>query len=146
MLAALAREGCRVLCYLPEVAGGKAPPVTAPNLAYALRPVALQTALAEAQLCVCHAGEATVAQALLAGVPVLLLPMQLEQFLIARRIAAAGMGVNAAMLAQPLDWRQLVRHMLATPAYAQSAMTFAARHRGYSAEGMAARLALALER
>lgn len=146
ILAALAQEGCRVLCYLPEVAGGKAPPVSAPNLVYARRPVALRAALAEARLCVSHGGEGTVASSLLAGVPVLLLPMQLEQFLFARRIAAAGMGVNSAMLAQPVDWRQVVRHMLTTPGYAQAAQAFAARHAGYSAEGMAASLALALER
>lgn len=144
-LEALAQEGCRVLCYLPEVAGGRQPPVTAPNLVYASSPASLPAVLAEAQLCVCHGGEGTVASSLLAGVPVLLLPMQLEQFLCARRIAVAGMGVNAAMLAQPLDWRQLVRHMLTTPASAETAQAFATRHHGYSVEAMAASLALALE-
>ncbi|CAN7339134.1 glycosyltransferase [Pseudoduganella sp. LjRoot289] len=144
-LAALAQAGCRVLCYLPEVAGGKPPPLTAPNLAYASSPVSLQAALSQAQLCVCHGGEGTVASSLLAGVPLLLLPMQLEQFLCARRVAGAGMGVNSAMLTQPLDWSQLVRHMLATAGYARAARAFAARHHGYSAAGMAARLARALE-
>lgn len=146
VLTALAQEGCRVLCYLPEVASGKTPPVSAPNLLYASGPVSLHAALAQAQLCVSHAGEGTVASALLAGVPVLMLPMQLEQFLLARRIAAAGMGVNSAMLSQPLDWRRLVRHMLTTPNYALATQAFAARHHGYSAAGMASRLALALER
>lgn len=146
VLAALAQEGCRVLCYLPEVAGGKAPPVTAPNLAYARGPVALQAALADAQLCVTHCGEATLAQSMLAGVPVLMLPMQLEQFLTARRIAAAGMGVNAALLAKPLDWRALVRHILTTPGYAAAAQAFAARTKGYKVDEMAAHVAMALER
>ena len=146
VLASLAQEGCRVLCYLPEVAGGKAPPVSALNLAFARGPVALQAALAEAQLCVTHCGEATLAQSMLAGVPVLMLPMQLEQFLTARRIAAAGMGVNAAMLAKPLDWRGLVRHMLSTPGYAAAAQVFAARTQGYKVEVMAAQVAMALER
>lgn len=145
VLAALAQEGCRVLCYLPEVASGKAPPVTAPNLAYARGPVALQAALAGAQLCVTHGGEATLAQSMLAGVPVLMLPMQLEQFLTARRIAASGMGVNAAMLPKPHDWRAVVRHMLATPGYAASAQAFAQRMQGYKVEDMAARVAAALE-
>jgi hypothetical protein len=145
VLAALAQQGCRVLCYLPEVASGKSPPVTAPNLTYARRPVALQEALAEAQLCVTHGGEATLAQAMLAGVPVLMLPMQLEQFLTARRIAAAGMGVNTAMLAKPPDWVALVRHMLATPAYAAATQAFARRAQGYRVEDMAGRVAGVLE-
>ncbi|KQV82367.1 hypothetical protein ASD15_10025 [Massilia sp. Root351] len=83
---------------------------------------------------------------MLAGVPVLMLPMQLEQFLTARRIAAAGMGVNAAMLAKPPDWRALVRHMLATPGYANAAQAYAARAQGYKVEEMATRVAMALER
>jgi UDP:flavonoid glycosyltransferase YjiC (YdhE family) len=36
--------------------------------------VSLPQALAQADLCVCHAGEATLAQSLLAGVPLLMLP------------------------------------------------------------------------
>jgi UDP:flavonoid glycosyltransferase YjiC (YdhE family) len=146
VLAALVQEGCRVLCYLPEVASGKAPPVVAANLAFARGPVALQATLAEAQLCVTHGGEATLAQAMLAGVPVLMLPMQLEQFLTARRIAAAGMGVNAAMLAKPVDWRALVRHLLSMPGYAAAAQAFAARKQAYKVEEMATRVAMALER
>jgi UDP:flavonoid glycosyltransferase YjiC (YdhE family) len=145
VLRALAQEGCRVLCYLPEVASGKTPPVSAPNVSFARGPVALQAALAEAQLCVTHAGEATLAQAMLAGVPVLMLPMQLEQFHTARRIAGAGMGVNAAMLGQPVAWREVVRHMLGTPGYAAAAQAFAQRARGYQVDAMAARVAGLLE-
>nr|WP_229202104.1 glycosyltransferase [Pseudoduganella aquatica] len=145
VLLALAQEGCRVLCYLPEVANGKAPPVAAPNVSFARSPVALRAALADAQLCVTHAGEATLAQAMLAGVPMLMLPMQLEQFLTARRIASAGMGVNAAMLAQPVGWREVVRHMLATPGYSAGALAFAQRTRGYRVDAMAAQVTGILE-
>ncbi len=37
MLAALACAGCRTLSYLPEVAGGKAPPFTHPSVAWGAR-------------------------------------------------------------------------------------------------------------
>lgn len=144
VLAALAQEPCRVLCYLPEVAAGRAPPVMSPNIAYAGGPVSMRDALAVAQLFVTHAGDST-AQALMAGVPVMMLPMQLEQFLTARRIAAAGMGVNTAALPPPSDWRKAVRHMLSTPTYATAAQAFAARHAGYSAAKGAADAALVLE-
>ncbi len=132
VLAALAQAGCRVLCYLPEVAGGRAPPVHAPNILYAQAPVPLGAALAEAQLCVCHAGQSTLAQSLLAGVPLLLLPMQLEQLLISRRVSAAGMGLHAPSPMHPLDWRQALRQLLGTPAHTAAARGFAARHRGFS--------------
>lgn len=130
LLAALARAGCRALCYLPEVANGKPPPVTLPGILYARKPVDLSRALAEADWCVCHGGEATVAQALLAGVPLLLLPMQVEQYLLSRRMAAAGLAVNIAT--PPPDWPALVRSVLPNPAFAAAARAFAATHAAFS--------------
>ncbi|MES2257190.1 MAG: nucleotide disphospho-sugar-binding domain-containing protein [Pseudomonadota bacterium] len=146
VLAALVRQGCRVLCYLPEVAGGRAPPVTAPNIIYARRPLSLNDVFSEAQLCVNHGGEATLVQALLAGVPVLLAPIQLEQFLMARRVQAMGAGINAAQAGQPADWDRLLRLLLDNPSYAQAARAFAARHQDFNQERMAEELADIFER
>lgn len=145
LLQALVEQGCRVLCYLPEVAGGAAPPVSSPLLHYASAPVSLELALREAQLCVCHAGEGTLAQALLAGVPLLMLPMQAEQFLAARRVARTGAGYNAALLQQP-DWPALVRRVLDGPAYRKAAQAFAARHQGFSQQRLNQELVALLER
>lgn len=146
VLRALAGQGCRVLCYMPEVAGGKAPPVTSPNILYAAAPVSLEAAFADASLCVCHGGEATLVQALLAGVPALLLPMQLEQFLLARRVQAMGAGVNAAMQPGPVDWGGLLRRMLELPAHRDVAQAFARRHQGFEQLRMADELADIFER
>lgn len=128
VLAALTDEGCRVLCYLPEVAGGRAVPVESPLIHYATQPVALDAALAEAALCVSHAGEATLAQALEAGVPALMLPMQLEQFLMARRVESWGGGINAARVQPDGDWRAVVRRLLDDGRYRAAAAAFAQRH------------------
>ncbi len=75
LLKALADEGCRTLCYLPEVAGGQPAPLLHPLIRYAGGPVSLGEAFADGcSLCVCQAARPRWAQALLAGVPVLLLP------------------------------------------------------------------------
>lgn len=55
--------------------------------------VALAPLLAQADFCICHAGPGTVAQSLAAGVPLVLLPQQVEQFLVARRVVSAGWGL-----------------------------------------------------
>lgn len=101
MLQALAQAGCRTLCYLPEVAAGQAPPVSAPHLAYAQAPVNLDAALAQAALLVCQGGEGTVAQALLAGVPMVLLPGHTEQLLTTQALARAGVALNLASHTRP---------------------------------------------
>jgi UDP:flavonoid glycosyltransferase YjiC (YdhE family) len=132
LLRALADQGCRTLCYLPEVAGGKPPPVVSPLIHYAAGPVSLGDAFSDCALCVCHGGEATLVQALLAGVPVLLLPMQAEQFLISRRVASTGAGVNAAMLRRPVDWPALLHKLLGEPGYREAAARFSQRYRGFN--------------
>ncbi|MTV36453.1 glycosyltransferase [Duganella radicis] len=146
VLNALVEEGCRVLAYVPEVAAGAAPPLVSDRVLYADAPVALPQALAQADLCVCHAGEATLAQSLLAGVPLLMLPSHTEQFLSARRVAMSGAGYNAALLTPASDWRATLRPLLNDASYREAARAFAARHQGFSQQWMNQALAVRLER
>ena len=85
-------------------------------------------------------------QALLAGVPVLMLPMQLEQFLLCQRVDEGGAGINAARLPSPPDWQALVARMLGDGSYRHAARAFAARHAGFDQGAMAMRIAERLER
>jgi UDP:flavonoid glycosyltransferase YjiC (YdhE family) len=146
VLRALAEEGCHTLVYMPEVAGGAPAPVTSPLLHYLSGPVALSQALAEVDLCVSHAGEATLAQSLLAGVPLLMLPSHAEQFMTARRVALSGAGYNAALMTPSSDWRGALRQVLDDGRYRQAARAVAARHQGFSQQRMNAELAELLER
>lgn len=145
MLAALARAGCRTLCYLPEVAAGAAPPHAHPLIAWAAGPVALPVALRESAFAVCHAGESTVSQALLAGVPLLMLPRTAEAFLTARRVRRLGAGINVSEMARPLDWDGIVRGMLQGEDYRTAARAFARRHAESDADRQAETIADVLE-
>lgn len=145
MLRALAASGCRTLCYLPEAAGGKARPFIHPLIAWAEGPVDLQAALRDAAFVVCHASESTVAQALLAGRPLLMLPPSSEAFLMARRVRQLGAGININEMARPLDWDAIVRDLLKRQAYRDAAQAFARRHAGYDPARQAAQLADILE-
>ena len=146
VLQALVRRGCRTVCYLPEVASGRPPPVVSPLIHYARGPVDLGAALPESELCICHAGEATLAQALLAGVPLLLLPTQAEQFLIARRVGQTGAGVNAAERPRPLDYAALIGSLLGESPQRQAARAFAQRHAGFTPQRHTDELADEFER
>lgn len=146
VLQALVKHGCRTLCYLPSVASGKPAPVVSPLIHYASAPVDLAAALIDCELCVCHAGEGTIAPALLAGVPVLLLPTQTEQFLISRRIAATGAGLNAAQLRRPTNYISLIASMLGASSYREAAQAFAARHANFTVAGQSQALVTEFER
>ena len=132
VLKALVQLGCCTLCYLSDVAAGRPAPVTSPLLAYSRGPVDLGVTLPECALCICHAGEATLAQSLLAGVPLLLLPTQTEQFLIARRVGLTGAGINAAELKRPLDYAALIGPMLGDSGQRLAARAFAWRYKDFT--------------
>ncbi len=145
MLSALQAAGCRVLCYAPHVAGGARPPLAAPSILWARKPLDLAATLPACDLVVCHAGESTVSQALLAGRPLLLLPQSTESFLTARRVREMGAGININELARPRDWPAIVRMLLEDAGYREAAQAFARRHADFDPALQAAALADALE-
>lgn len=145
VLQALVQAGCRTLCYMPEVAAGQPPPVASPRIHYAPGPVNLGQALRQCQLTVCHAGEATIAQSLLAGVPLLLLPAHAEQFLMASRVEATGAAINVAARQRPAPLPALVQALLTQPGHRLAAQTLAARYAGFSHEVQVEALVTAIE-
>lgn len=145
LLQALDAQGCRTLCYMPEVASGKPPPVGSPRIHYAKGPVHLGQALSQCKLVVCHAGEATLAQAILAGVPVLLMPTQAEQFLMAIRVEQAGAGINVAARPRPTPFKQLLDELLTQPAHVEGARAMAQRHGHFTHQGQTHALVDAFE-
>lgn len=145
LLQALDKLGCRTLCYMPEVAAGKPEPLKSARIRYAQGPVHLGQALPQAQLAICHAGEATLAQAILAGVPVMMLPTQAEQFLMAVRVEQAGAGINVAARPRPTDYTALLRQMLHEPAHRQATQALAQRYQAFTHEGQTSDLVDAFE-
>lgn len=75
--------------------------------------LALGTLLASADLCLCHSGPGIVARALEAGVPLALLPQQLEQLLVGRRAVSAGAGLMLAPEEGGADLRAWLAQALA---------------------------------
>ncbi|CAN5229297.1 hypothetical protein BH11PSE10_BH11PSE10_00550 [soil metagenome] len=140
-LKALVDKGCRVICYMPEVAAGKPLPLRSAAIHYAMRPADLGTLMPDCDLLVCHAGEATLTQGLLAGVPLLLLPMQPEQFLMARGVGRTGAGINAAECPRPTPMAALLVKLLDEPQMREQARAFATRYRDFSHTEQTRRLA-----
>ncbi|HEY0818240.1 MAG TPA: nucleotide disphospho-sugar-binding domain-containing protein, partial [Rhizobacter sp.] len=103
-------------------------------------------ALPRASLLVCHAGQASVAQALRLGIPVLMLPEHAEQHLLAREVERTGAGVNAATLPQPVAYASLVAAMLRPDGpHADAARAVARRHAAFDPAALTARIVEAAE-
>jgi UDP:flavonoid glycosyltransferase YjiC (YdhE family) len=105
-------------------------------------PMSVSRLLPQAQLVACHASHQMTAQSLLAGKPLLMLPTQLEQFLIMRRVVRFGAGLGVDPAVPDADYAKALGD-LAMPGYAAKAKEFAAR---YAAHDPAAALATMIAR
>jgi len=145
LMRALVERGCRTLCYIPDVESGAPVPLAHPRIAYSDAPVDLTKAFADCDLCLCHAGGGTIGQSLLAGVPLLTIPMQGEQELNARTVVRLGAGAMASPKT-PSEFGAILDHALRDRTLRDVARAFAERHRGITREGQTIALCDAIER
>jgi UDP:flavonoid glycosyltransferase YjiC (YdhE family) len=96
-------------------------------------PMAVSRLLPRADLVVCHGSHQMTAQSLLAGKPLLMLPTQLEQFLIMWRVVRFGAGLGIDPSVPDADYAKAIVE-LAGPAYAAKAQAFARRYAAHDPE------------
>lgn len=145
LLKAMQAAGLPTLIYLSQGADQVRCQFQGGNLAFSERPVDLGVAVAKAELVVCHAGHGTVSAALLKAKPLLLLPLNLEQRMLAARVTGMGAGLAAPALA-PEGMQQKFQRLLAEPAFTEAAKAFAERHAGFEVQGIPGRFVTLVER
>lgn len=90
-------------------------------------PMSVSRLLPHADMVVCHGSHQMTAQTLLAGKALLMLPTQLEQFLIMRRVVRFGAGLGIDPAVPDADYAKAIDE-LATPRFAAKAAEFAGRY------------------
>lgn len=131
VLRALDDMGCSTLCVMPD-ANANAWPVVSPRIAYTKNLLDLRQTLPDCALMVSHAGHGLTHHAIRRGVASLLLPTQTEQFLLARRVERAGMGINAVGRPEPVDYAALVAALIRPGnSYAAAAQALARKYTAY---------------
>jgi UDP:flavonoid glycosyltransferase YjiC (YdhE family) len=133
-LAALAALDTPVLVYLPGLSEATRASFESPRLRFAPAPVDLHQVAAQAALGVLVGGGGTSALAFLqAGTPLLMLPAQLETYLLGLKIQALGAGLVCAA-APSIDLPAMLRRVLVEPGFSAQAGAFARRHAGSTAQ------------
>jgi hypothetical protein len=114
------------------------------SIRFSAEAMSVSKLLPQAHAVVCHGSHQMTAQALLAGKPVLLLPTQLEQFLIMRRLVRFGAGLGIAPEVPDADYASALKALAEKADYAAKAREFAARYarhqRGAALATMVARI------
>ena len=93
LLEALRDLAAEAIIAAPGLAPAEALALCSASIQVRGEALAVEPLLRSADLCVCHAGPGMAARALEAGVPLALLPQQLEQYLVGRRVVSSGAGV-----------------------------------------------------
>ena len=81
----------------------------------------------QCDVAITHAGHGTATELLLAGCPLLLLPLNLEQYMFAERVSAMGAGLSAPLL-KPEGMAGKLHLLLSDPAYKLAANAFSSKY------------------
>ena len=117
----------------------------APRPRYATAPFNLAQAARDADIAVTYASSNTSTSFLLAGKPLLLLPNQLEQFLVGRCIEEMGAGLLIHPEQPANDLPEKLNAILTNPAYTDNARAFANKYRNLSQGTITANLIRRIE-
>ncbi|HEY3859707.1 MAG TPA: nucleotide disphospho-sugar-binding domain-containing protein [Gammaproteobacteria bacterium] len=145
LLLSLRDAGHPTLIYLSKGAEEITKRFQGGNLAFSDRPVDLRAAVTQAEAVVCHSGHGTISAALLAGKPLLLLPLNMEQRMLSARVMQMGAGLAAPALA-PEGMQTKFKRLMAEPAFTTAARVFAERYAGLKVEEIPERFAALAER
>ena len=127
-LAALTACGARCVVNLATGRPETMARYRGPQLSFTSGHIDMLATAAECDVVVCHSGLGTVTAALHAGKPLLLLPAQLEQFLLARNVEKLGAGLTVHPETASPDFVGALRRLLHEPAYVQGARALAQLH------------------
>ncbi|GBG12760.1 two-component system sensor histidine kinase/response regulator [Novimethylophilus kurashikiensis] len=127
MMQALKAADCRIVAFIPGLSATQQAQWQSPNCRIVDELIKLDHLLPTCDLAINYAGHGFVSDVLMAGVPLLLMPMHLEQYLMGQRVMAIGAGIVTDMEGNS-DYPELVRKMLTDKSFKQAAAGFAAKY------------------
>ncbi len=104
-------------------------------------PVRLDGLLKKCDLGVSHAGGGLANALALNGIPMLMLPLHIEQVMSARAVGRAGMGRALIGRIGPQHITEKINYLLSEKKYKEAAQRFAAQHKNFSPEKLAKKIA-----
>jgi UDP:flavonoid glycosyltransferase YjiC (YdhE family) len=126
LMQALADADVQVVAFISGLTESQRKSFERHNIWLSEKPICVDEVLPACRFAICHGGN--LAQAiLLKGVPILVLPMQLEQAMLGMRITALGAGLSCAP-DSPREMAKLIKQLVVNSNYKEKAMAFAARN------------------
>jgi len=129
-LSALLRDSdAATLWFAPGLPRGTAGELQSESLQFVAEPLDIARVADAAAAAICHAGHGTTAALLLRGIPLLLIPENIEQLLLARNVAALGVGAVITPSILHSGLRKAISNFLGNDLIAKRAKAFAAMYK-----------------
>ena len=120
----------RFLVYAPGISQQQVERYQAAHVAFSPDPINFEKIGGQCDAGICHANHGTVSALLLAGIPLLLLPSQLEQYILALNVQNLGAGLVVNPEDKNSDYALPLQRLLAEPVFGKNAQSFAAKYAG----------------
>ncbi len=134
LLKAISKLKVEAVVVAPGIPAAQAKAFARPGFRIHTQPVQMDCLLKSADIAITTGGTGTVSQCLLAGLPLLLVPQNVEQYLMALRVEELGAGLAVRHKRQEENFKGLLEDLLQIPSYRQAAGAFAKRYAGFNPE------------
>lgn len=134
LLKVVSKLKAEVVVVAPGAPAALVKALSSPGFRIHSQPVQMGRLLKSADLAITTGGTGTVSQCLLAGIPLLLVPQNVEQYLMALRVEKMGAGLAARKMRQEVDFTGLLEALLRNPGFRQAARDFAKRYAEFNPE------------
>lgn len=132
LLGALKELGAEVLCVMPGAPASVVSRLNGPRFQVFPHAVSLSGVLKGASVVVSYGGAGLIAEALIAGVPLLLVPQFVEQHMSAKRVEGLGVGIVLDRGLSQGDFARALTQMMTEPRYKTVAMLLAKKFSPFS--------------
>ncbi len=136
VLAGLSACGARCLIHIAGSARALIERYSSTRLVFSETPFDIVSAATQCDVAICHSGTGTVNALLKAGKPMVLLPAQLEQFLLARNVEALGAATVVVPEEVKKEFGGALKNILENPSFSGHARALADRCREPSMQSM----------
>jgi UDP:flavonoid glycosyltransferase YjiC (YdhE family) len=125
VLLALRDLSCPVLIHAPTLSNRIIEQYQSDRLQFSSQPLNMARLQQTCDVGICHGGHGTTAALLLAGIPLLLLPLHLEEYLLSQRVVSLGAGLIAEPEGQEPDYPRLIDRLLNHSSFTEQSQAFA---------------------
>ena len=122
----------RFLIYVSGISRLLVDKYQAANVTFSTEPINFEKMGEQCEAGICHASHGTVSALMLAGIPLLILPNHLEQYILALNIQNLGAGLLVNPEEKNSNYELPMKRLLSEPEFARKARSFADKYKGES--------------